>query len=320
MKKLLFKLFFFFLCVAFVQMLVYTFSFEKISEFEATLSERPDVILFGSSVNKHIPQSDKDRRYIHQMLADTLPNVRVMGVSGGAYHLELYQAFIDNLIAEKKFKGTLIIPINLRSFSPEWDIRPEYQFEPEKLVLRKGRYWGGVLINLSVFKYKYTENTISNELFLKTLVYKKDSLVGNVADFLTEIDVPEEKFMKEGFLFQYMYKLTPQHRKIKALENIAKMLQKANLRALFYTTPIDCEKANNYYPQDFQKIVSENIQVIANVIQKNATNSIFIDLTCASSHSGFDYTKRANEHLNQKGKKIIIQTLYPILKNELLKK
>ena len=53
-----------------------------------------------------------------------------------AYHIGIYLEYAQYIVAQENLPQVVIIPINLRSFSPEWDMRPEYQFEKEARFLR----------------------------------------------------------------------------------------------------------------------------------------------------------------------------------------
>jgi len=306
--KFLKKLLLFLGLISLIQIGIYHFSFKRISEFEQTLAQKPEVLLFGSSVEQHIAPNDQDDRRLYQLLKDTLQPERKVGViSGGAFHLELFEAYINRLLEEGKFEGKLIIPINLRSFSPEWHKRPEYQFELEKLILRKGRYWGGFLATLAVFKYQYTQNIIPPAEFQDTPVKLGHQVVGTVAELTDEINTSPERFMKEGFLLSYLAYLDRRHGKVQAFERICRKLKAQQVKAFFYFTPIDAEKGGQYYPKQFTKIVNANIQLLERVAQERGYT--IANFAYLAPSEMFDYSIRANEHLNEAGKKCLAQAL-----------
>lgn len=305
------------LIITVFQLIIYHFSFGKISAYEAVMQQKPDIVLFGSSVEKHRAPKDQDRRTLHEILADSLARpLKVQPISGGAFHLELYEGFIEHILRHYDFSGVLIIPINLRSFSPEWHQRPEYQFEQEKLILREGRYWGGFLSTLSVFKYQYTSNKITAEEFQNAPVRLGDKVQGKVKDFINEIDTPAPQFMKEGFLLNYLNGLHAEHGKVQALRRICQSLKQAQIRAFFYISPIDYEKGIMYYPHHFRKIVNENISLLQEIIEAEGYSLLNLVDLCASSD--FDYSIRANEHLNERGRQLLAKHLAAYLEKEVL--
>ena len=94
-----------------------------------------DVFLFGSSVEKYTNRNDKDKRSISEMIDSLSDKYHVESISGNAYHMDMFLALSKYIIKNLSHPKLIIVPINMRTFSPEWDKRPEYQFEKEKKIL-----------------------------------------------------------------------------------------------------------------------------------------------------------------------------------------
>ena len=100
------------------------------------------VLYLGDSTIERIAHQDDDRRAITEML-DAHLGGGVLGVSHSAYHPTMYK-WLSRLFEVLPGKPRLvIIPVNLRSFSPVWEYHPEYQFTEEieriDTYLRHGR-------------------------------------------------------------------------------------------------------------------------------------------------------------------------------------
>ena len=94
-----------------------------------------DVLLFGSSVEEYADSKDKDKRSISKMINSLSNKYHVESISGVAYHMDLFLELSKYIVKNLSHPKLIIVPINMRTFSPEWDKRPEYQFEKEKKIL-----------------------------------------------------------------------------------------------------------------------------------------------------------------------------------------
>ena len=110
----------------------------EILEFEALLRERADVLYFGDSTLWY----PRGAETTPQILQTLLPDQTVGEVSHAAYGFEVYHAYAEAAARELEAGGDaqapawVVLPVNMRSFSPEWNLRPGYQFVEEQTVLR----------------------------------------------------------------------------------------------------------------------------------------------------------------------------------------
>ena len=107
---------------------------EEILALDQQLQAGVDTLYFGDSILIH-PVGEPT---IPEILRDLLPDYEIGDVAHPAYQLDLYERYVNYLVNHNSGVKTVIIPINLRSFSPEWDLRPTYQFEREKTILTYG--------------------------------------------------------------------------------------------------------------------------------------------------------------------------------------
>ena len=162
---------------------VYPFAIPpEVTQFDQYLDAQVEILYFGDSTLWHPSGSQTTAQMLQEYLQD-----RTIGeLSHAAYNLDLYQHYIARLVDYSKTSGyrpeLVIIPINMRSFSPEWDQRPTYQFTQEKVVLDYGvvpaRLFGRPIDIFGGF-----DPGITDEEFLATSVYSNTAEVGRVADF-----------------------------------------------------------------------------------------------------------------------------------------
>ena len=272
--------------------------FSELRQLKAGLDS--DVILFGSSVNKHFSKFDSDRRSIGEMLDSRLSKTEVIGISHNAYHSEIYLEFV-RYISNTGKKPLIIIPINLRYFSPGWDLKPGYQFIKERYELNGVPY----LVNFKNYRLN-TQIGFDTEPIVN--FGHKDVLLGDIIESNRRADSITKTI--NGFILNYMQPVKSGNRKLKALQNVIPICNTNNIELIIYFTPIDYMTAEKLEIKGFKEQVSKNINVITESICTDKVN--FIDLSFLLEPQCFDWETFPNEHLNMTGKQLVV--------NQLLKK
>lgn len=328
--KLLGRILFFIIVVFFLQSMLteyllrfddpklenFVFRFDELTQLKKYLREKVDIIYFGDSTNITVGKDDSDHRTIAGMLHDMASQWSLGSVVHPAYHIGIYLEFCKYLVRQGYRPVVIIIPINMRSFSPDWDRRPHYQYEIQKIILK-----GGLLksILLAFYKplmmFKYNFFTISQQEFLDTPVFYGHRQVGTAKDFNNSSYIKySDKNMKNQLIFSYMYglSLSPQHRKLKALVETAKLLIRNNIKVIFYITPIDWETGEKYLPGEFLKQLRENTQLIISLLSMEGVE--VLDISTVLPTNCFYWYLYPNEHLNQRGRMYVAEQLYLKLK------
>ena len=271
-----------------------------------------NVFLFGSSVEKYTDRNDKDKRSISEIIDSLSDKYHVESISGNAYHMDMFLALSKYIVKKLSHPKLIIVPINMRAFSPEWDKRPEYQFEKEKMILNGFTF-------LEFIEYAYRKqipyfsskfNPITQKDFENTFVFDGDRQAGKVKDFLIEREnvTDMNKYIKDGFVFHYMYNLEKEHRKLKSMIELARILSENHIKVLFYITPIDYSKGEKYFPGRFKEKLKDNIDLIKSILA-NEGNQV-LDLSLSLNSIFFSYGARPNEHHNELASLIHIQYIY----------
>ena len=96
-------------------------NFSQRNQLNRAIRDQREIIFFGDSTMGALGRNDRDKRPIGKMLEDRLKE-KVSMIAGSAYSMEIYHAFCTYLKAHaERLPRWIIIPINLRSFSPVWD-------------------------------------------------------------------------------------------------------------------------------------------------------------------------------------------------------
>ncbi len=289
---------------------------DPLKKFENCLAQHPDVIYFCDSCNAWIDTDDTDRRMISEQLNDQLLNKKVARLDGGAFHLELYEAFVELLAARGVRPDALIIPLNLRSFSAEWDARPAYSFHAAQQQLRRAdNHLASAFAPL--MKTLQWERAESSSLidYRNTAVYDGAQVVGTVGDFdNSDYRTPTPELLRKKFIFHYMYALPEDHRKLAAMRRIAQLAAKEKLRVVFYVTPIDYETGTACLGPRFSEQVSANIANIGRQLSDYPVS--FVDWSHALDAQAFSWTEYPNEHLNERGRSFVATHLAELLADQ----
>lgn len=308
MAKLCVKLFALLLVVSLVQLTLIQpngRASKEMRRLASRLSANPGIVYFCDSTNASVAKDDVDRRAIAVCLEDSFAESNVCTLDGAAYHAGVYEACIDLMLSRGLRPQAVIIPINLRSLSPEWHLRPEYQFTK---LIRELNHADDTLYRaaspLMELLKVFDDEPISRAKFNRSPVYCGTELVGCVRDFENgSYDEATPERTRNKFTFHYMYELGRDHEKLTALVRIAQKLQDARINAVFYITPIDVETGERLLPGRFRTQVAANINVILNELKP--FQMPVIDLAFALPPQHFDWHRYPNEHLCASGRAFV---------------
>ena len=279
-----------------------------------------EIIYFGDSTIHHFSEQDRDRRAISQILEDSLDGLKVGKVAAAAYNAEVFEAYVDYLLRNDGDPDVVILPINVRTFSPEWDQRPEYQFEGEKLYARlccrtaalmfyrPGRILGDM-------------RPISPVEYRSTAVHVGAEQVGVVRDF----DGPRFRHvspenMRKKLVLRYMGDVDRNHRKLRALKRVVHRLRRADIDPVLYLTPVDQETGEKFLGPAFRRQLATNVAVIQNVAAQAGAS--VMDLSSALPARAFNWGRYPADHLypNEHMKELGRQYVAERLKQEIAKR
>jgi len=289
--------------------------FPEYRELNRMLREGTDILYLGDCTDHTLAHTDLDKRPISQILREGAQGQNVQTLTHMAYHAGIFLEYARYLVKQPKPPKVVIMPINMRSFSPQWDYMPHYQFEIHKIILRGGlgkRLLYAFYNPLRVFRYDFY--SISREEYMAAPVYDGEQRVGTVADLtsLGRIKNSAENMLKK-FILSYMYLLKPDHRKVLALLDLAQLLTARGIRVIFYLTPIDVQSGEKYLPNRFARRLKENTALIRQLLaDKDVT---LLDLSIGVGVEGFSWKDRIypSEQLSETGRRYVAEELLRVL-------
>jgi len=271
-------------------------------------------IHFGDSVQRSTSPADRDRRNLHEMLQAGLADERMGSLQSDAGSMELYLACARYLARQDRRPRRLLIPVNLRSFSPEWDPRPEYQLRLELLRLRFGDPIAlGFRTPLSLWKI-YPLHPLSREEYHRMPVVADGRRIASVGELIEgSRTAPGKTRLESQFLFRYGVALTPDHRKLRAMEAIVDTCRGAGMEPVFYVYPVDVAAAEGAAGPFLREQILRNVQLIRT--RMTARNAKILDLSGALPSGAFDWQASGtpHEHLNEQGRGAVAAELQKFL-------
>ncbi len=289
--------------------------FKELRELDHKLEQNPDVIVFGDSITHTIAPTDTDYRKLGEMIDDKT-ELSVEVISHGSYNMGVYSAFLTYLENNEKLPETIILPINLRTFSHNLLTRPIYSFEYEKHVLNEDLDKALLyrFSNLFIYTPKYTNQ--KEQEWLSFEVNYNFTKRGTVQDYFIWLTGEEPDFqekMTDWFIYIYLFGLDETHILHDSLENIKRIADQNNITVLVYASPIDYETGEAYV-DNFVPIVKGNTDYLEKFFAES--NVHFIDMSTDLNKSHFMYEVMPDEHLNQQGREAVSDRLAKELKNE----
>lgn len=292
---------------------------EEILALDQQLQDGVDILYFGDSTLIH-PAGEPT---IPEILRNLLPDHKIGDVAHPAYQLDLYERYVNYLVNHESKVKSVIIPVHLRSFSPEWDLRPSYQFEREKTILTYGPLLSTIFYR-PFDTFGLFDSPISQSDFQEATVFNGNQPVGEVAEFeeLIGVSAPEaetdgtdfayydripsedETEALEGTLiYYYMYSLDNHHRKIQSMKAISRLLQENGIQPIFYITPLNYQLGERHLGQVFHERVAENSTVVEQVLRRKDLDilNLVFDLEA--------YNFVDTEHLTENGKTYVAEVL-----------
>lgn len=291
---------------------------EEIVALEQQIQAGVDILYLGDSTLIH-PVGEPT---IPEILRELVPDRTIGEVAHPAYNLDLYERYVNYLIEHQAQVEAVIIPINMRSFSPEWDLRPSYQFEREKTILTYGPLLSTIFYR-PFDTFGLFDSPISQSEFQAATVFNGDQPVGAVAEFEALIGTDEveaddgtdfayysrlpsedEVEALEGTLiYYYMSGLDRHHRKIQSLKAMSRLLAENGIKQIFYITPINYELGERYLGPEFHDQVAENTEVIEKVLSRKNVDVLNLVFDLAA----FNFVD--TEHMTENGKTYVAEVL-----------
>ncbi len=294
--------------------------YQVLKDFVETYSDDnpPPLLVFGDSVSLRVATDDPSPQSLGEILGAHYQD-GVFLVSGSGYHLGVFEQFSAVLATLPARPRIAIVPINLRSFSPTWDLNPLYQFHSEIELLSS--------FDLKRPDYRLYDMKPSSEMEGRLVSLELDGekiiTLGDFLDIIGESPAIGSEVwngrLKKIFQYHYMCPVHSGHRKIKSLKQIIRVLNGDGVAVYCYITPINYEAGIEYCGDMFIKAVEKNISIIRREVESvlpaafgsnnNASMFRFDDFAFRFARNVFFTLHNATEHLRFEGRDFIARRI-----------
>jgi len=266
-----------------------------------------EVLYFGDSVVERVSRDDRDSRTLGEMTAAALAGRKcVLCLSHSAFHMGVFRHLCGAVLRMRRQPKMVVLPVNLRSLSPQWDLNPEWQFDEEIAALKRYAAAGG-----APRIRRITPGPKAFREFYDTPIRARGSDFKTVGEFRRLIaekpEAAEERRLRSSqiFAFHYLCAIGRDHRRLSQLDETLRVLSERGVRVLAYSTPVNYEAGVRFCGPVFESTVRENAETVAGVVNRYADTRLvsWSDWTCSLSSRRFFHDDCATEHLNENGRR-----------------
>lgn len=275
----------------------------------------PDLFCLGDSVWERLSREDVDQRNIGQMLQDRLQGtMKVVSLSHSAYNLKIFCNLIKALERMRNRPEFLVLPINLRSFSPQWYLNPLWQFEKENRILEE--FCINPKMTIPVISPVIEHAGIYNAFNATVVNYPLSNYktVGEFRELVASVPTNEKQvFMRHQqiFIFHYTHPLSTGHPLLFFLISALMKLAEMKIKTFVYITPINYQAGVRFCGEKFLEQTISNVRVIDEVISgtQEKGHIIYSDFSLILPSNYFFNIDNATEHLNERGRQFLSERI-----------
>lgn len=198
-----------------------------------------DVLYVGDSTVTQYAPADDDKRSAPAYLSEQLADRDVSSYVHPAYDMRCFSAIASFLANQTNRPRNIVVPVNLRSFSPGWQRYPDYSFDRERRCLKNDSYFARAFhIPFDVF-YQAPNDLAAYNAFP---VFEQGNAVGTIASLRKEWRTADETRQLEiSALMSYLQPVRDDHRLFAAIRDLIHTCEAADIELLVYVTPVDVE-------------------------------------------------------------------------------
>lgn len=287
--------------------------FVRLFNFYNGNTKAPEILFLGDSVAERVSWNDVDKRTLTNMLSIKLKGVSdIAAISYGGFTLEVFYYFLLGLEKMKSKPQFVVLPINMRSFSPQWDLEPQWQFTTVIEQINTFLKSSSDTPSVDEIKTERITPDVYNEFDSISVDYSLSSLdkIGQYRLLINSTPATEEqrKFrLRQIFIFHYTNILRPEHPKLFFLLEAISLLKRMQIPFLAYITPLNIKAGVAFAGTPFTKILRANVQTVLDLINPHCING----QGCVENWSEylgqeyFFHLDNATEHLNEMGRNIL---------------
>jgi predicted O-methyltransferase YrrM len=280
----------------------------------------PDILFLGDSVHMCTSSRDAYTESLANMLVrKSAADLRTRVFACGAFHGTMFLEILDRVLHKPHLPQAVVLPVNIRSFSPQWFYHPAYQFERVRAVLREYDRQGGVSEDFEI-QYPQRCDYSAYDRAEHSFFGQGRRCLGEFRRVLgTRPATAEEAAARKRTIFTFFYlnEIQPDHVLLQTWRSLARRLIDREIHLFAYLTPINRGCGDKYVGTHFSHNVAENAAQVREAFVKLG-GSPFLHYADWSLHFGQDlfvHEENPDEHLNYQGREIIADRIHTWLQD-----
>ncbi len=287
-----------------------------------------DIIYFGESSNFTSHPDDEDKRSISEFVGDYYPSLQVRAVEKGALHAAIYKTLIQQIEEESRVK-TVIVTLNLRSFSIDW---MNSELEP---LLQKSNFMMQdypPLFKRFVLATHFNDDPSEKERLLRVSeLWKEDKIdwpfefkYDNIYDW--DLGMAEGGWLKEDgswdmekivlgtqFIKQYGFQIKLDNPRIADFDALVETCRNRGLNVVLNLMAENIERADELLGEPLVFLMKSNRDLLV----KRYSKSGVLVVDNLEMVEDFMFTDRdfPTEHYNEQGRKIVARNVADALRS-----
>ncbi|MEJ1935711.1 hypothetical protein WDZ92_36425, partial [Nostoc sp. NIES-2111] len=288
--------------------------FEPIAKLEmafgASATRPPSLLALGDSVFYRVSRTDRDQTSLGGMLEDRFP-AQALAIAGSAFHPRVYLALLRVLAKLPHHPRKLVLPVNMRCFSPQWGLRPDYAYTRE-IAAAEAHRAGDPAPETRFPSPSEREEALAR--MLDTPVSFPDSPLSSFGAFAELVAASpsgrEAKAWRERqiAIFHYLYPLEPDHPWLIDLKACIALAGELGIRPLVYITPVNRDWGAKAAPDIFAARFAANVETCLGVLAPDvqAAHGCLLDWSRAFGAGEFFNPDEKTEHLCEQGRRRLV--------------
>lgn len=265
-------------------------------------------IFFGDSVFLRISKNDNNQKNLKIMLEEEFIDKETSIFAYSALSLTQYATYLSTIPPEVEFEQVLI-PINYRSFSIQWELNPMWQYQRYTLDMIKKS-------NSKQLSYKDLFSNIDYNNSIGKYFYYGYRQTNFFLDSINSSNKTIDKWIerrKRIFAFNYLYDslVLEDSKRFNLIKTLPKLFNKRE-NITFYILPINIEAINFLFGENALAYLSKNIEKL--IEEFKYAGYIVHDFSKSIDRFGFFNELEATEHLNQIGRLQLLNNIKRIVK------
>jgi hypothetical protein len=278
----------------------------------------PDTLMFGDSVALRVADDDLSGETLGGIVSAGIAPGRFHLVADSGYHIGVFEQYCRLLEHLPRRPELVVLPINLRSFSPTWDLNPLYQFMAEIEVLKSFEVALPCyrISQIAMDRYGDEEQICSSSIDESSITLKQfQELIEKTPAHGSD---DWRNRLHNIFKWHYGVLINLDHRKLLSLKNTIEKLQGLGIPVYAYFTPINHESGWRFCGPKFEDIVKKNISTIQTALNSlvkthnsNVQHPVFKldDFSTRFGKDSFFTEHNATEHVRFAAREFLAQQI-----------